>query len=51
MREKVNQGVVEIAYVGTKYQLADLLVKGLGSVQHNLLMLKLCVLNIFSPFL
>ena len=47
IREKIKDGLVKLEYVGTKSQLADLLTKGLGIVQHQFLLSKLGVLDVF----
>ena len=47
IREKIKDGLIKPEYVGTKSQLADLLTKGLGIVQHQFLLSKLGVLDVF----
>ncbi|XP_070005351.1 uncharacterized mitochondrial protein AtMg00810-like [Nicotiana sylvestris] len=43
------QGLIKTEYVGTKEQLADVLTKGLPRAQHEYLVSKLGLLNIFIP--
>jgi len=49
IREKLQQGLINISYIPTQSQPADVLTKGLNRVQHELLLSKLGVLNIFAP--
>lgn len=49
VREKVCQGILKTEHVTTKNQPADLLTKGLGRVQHNILLNKLGMKNVFQP--
>lgn len=49
VREKVKEGLIETKYIATQAQLADLLTKGLGVGQHQLLLYKLGVLDVFYP--
>jgi len=51
VREKLKDGLIKLEFVGTKSQLADLLTKGLGTVQHQFLLSKLGVLDVFHPIL
>ena len=51
IREKIKDGLIKPEYVGTKSQLADLLTKGLGTEQHQFLLSKLGVLDVFRPSL
>ena len=51
IREKIKDGLIKPKYVGTKSQLADLLTKGLGTVQHQFILSKLGVLDVFHPSL
>ena len=48
IRERIQQGLIQIIYINTKDQQADLLTKALGRSQHVSLLSKLGVLNIFS---
>ena len=49
VREKLKEGLIHPVHVSTKFQLADLLTKGLGVAQHSFLLSKLGVLDIFHP--
>lgn len=49
IRQKIQQGLIKTEYVGTKEQLANVLTKGLPRAQHEYLVSKLGLLNIFSP--
>lgn len=49
VREKIMQGVMRTEHVSTKEQLADLLTKSLGKVQHDYLLEKLGLKNLFKP--
>lgn len=49
IREKLQQGLINISYVPTQSQPADVLTKGLNRVQHEFLLSKVGVLNIFAP--
>ena len=51
VREKLKDGLIKPEYIGTKFQLADLLTKGLGVAQHQFLLRKLGVLDVFHPSL
>ncbi|XP_070008357.1 uncharacterized protein LOC142165103 [Nicotiana tabacum] len=48
-REKIKNGPVKAEYVATKEQLADILTKGLTRIQHDYLLSKLGVLDVFIP--
>lgn len=48
IRERIQQGLINTSYINTKEQQADLLTKALGRSQHDFLLAKLGVLNIFS---
>ncbi|WMV25811.1 hypothetical protein MTR67_019196 [Solanum verrucosum] len=41
VREKLKEGLIYPVHVSTKFQLANLLTKGLGVAQHNFLLSKL----------
>lgn len=47
MRERIKSGIIQIKYINTKEQLADLLTKGLGTTQHHVLLDKLGVFNVY----
>ncbi|XP_019259312.1 PREDICTED: uncharacterized protein LOC109237460 [Nicotiana attenuata] len=49
VREKLQQGLIQTHHINTKLQLADILTKGLGKVQHYSLLSKLGVENLFIP--
>ena len=49
IREKIQQGLVETKYLHTKDQEADMLTKGLGKSQHEYLLSKFGVMNLFMP--
>ena len=49
IREKLQKGLIKVEYIHTKEQPADVLTKGLSRLQHEHLLSKLGVLNIFSP--
>ena len=49
IREKIQQGLVETKYLHTKEQEADMLTKGLGKSQHEYLLSKFGVMNLFMP--
>ena len=52
VREKIQRGIVFIQHLATTEQLADVLTKGLGRLQHEYLVSKLGMKNIFiSPSL
>ena len=48
VRDKIIQGVIKTHYVSTKEQQADLLTKSLGRQQHEHLMTKLCLKDVFK---
>lgn len=47
-RDKVLEGLIQLTYLPTKYQIADVLTKVLPSTQHNFLLHKLGMFNIPS---
>ena len=47
VREKVASGLIKSVHVDSKNQVADVLTKGLGSVQHTFLVKKLGMMNLF----
>lgn len=49
IREKIQEGIVRSVHVTSKEQLADILTKGLPRIQHEYLVGKLGVLNVFAP--
>ena len=49
IREKIQRGLVETKYLHTKEQEADMLTKGLGKSQHEYLLSKFGVMNLFIP--
>lgn len=49
IREKLQKGLIKVEYIHTKEQPADVLTKGLSRLQHEHLLSKLRVLNIFAP--
>nr|XP_016478542.1 PREDICTED: uncharacterized protein LOC107799917 [Nicotiana tabacum] len=48
VREKIQQGLIQTAHVSTDLQIADTLTKGLGKAQHEFLLSKLGVYNLFT---
>ncbi|GJT40901.1 putative RNA-directed DNA polymerase [Tanacetum coccineum] len=48
VREKVASGLIKTVHVDSEDQIADILTKGLGSMQHGKLFSKLSLLNIFG---
>lgn len=48
IREKIQQGLIRVAYIHTKEQQADIFTKPLGRTQHDHLLGKLGLLNPFS---
>lgn len=48
-REKVKVGYIDPQFVCSNIQLADILTKGLGTGQHEFLLSKLGVLDVFQP--
>ncbi|PHT99624.1 putative pectate lyase 12 [Capsicum chinense] len=49
IRQKILEGLVKTEHVDSKHQLADIVIKGLARVQHEFLVSKLGVLNVFTP--
>ena len=49
IRQKIQEGVMKTEHVASKEQLADILTKGLSRLQHECLVSKLGVLNVFTP--
>lgn len=49
IREKIQNGLVQTQYLNTKEQEVDMLTKGLGKTQHEYLLSKFGVLNLFIP--
>jgi len=49
IRERLQQGMILINYIPTQEQPADVLTKGLCKLQHEYLLSKLGVLDIFAP--
>ena len=49
IREKIQNGLIQIEYLHTKEQEADILTKGLKKFQHEYLLSMFGVLNVFSP--
>jgi len=49
IRERIQQGSIKVNYIPTQEQPADILTKGLSRSQHEYLLSKLGVLNIFAP--
>ncbi|XP_019069809.1 uncharacterized mitochondrial protein AtMg00810-like [Solanum lycopersicum] len=49
IREKLQKGLIKVEYIHTKEQPVDVLTKGLSRLQHEHLLSKLGVLNIFAP--
>ncbi|WMV34634.1 hypothetical protein MTR67_028019 [Solanum verrucosum] len=49
IREMIQQGSIKVNYIPTKEQPVDILTKGLSRSQHEYLLSKLGVLNIFAP--
>ena len=47
IREKIQKGIIQTEHVRTDHQLADILTKGLGHTQHDFLLSKLGVFNLF----
>ncbi|XP_049358503.1 secreted RxLR effector protein 161-like [Solanum verrucosum] len=48
IREKIQQGLISTIYIPTGDQQADILTKALGKLQHDFLLSKLGVLNVFT---
>ena len=49
IKEKIDRGIVNIKYVYTDQQLADILTKGLSERVFEFLVNKLGLINIYSP--
>ena len=49
IKQKIQAGIMKTKHVNTKEQLADILTKGLPRSQHENLVGKLGVLNLFTP--
>lgn len=49
IQQKIQAGIMNTKHVSSKEQLADILTKGLPKLQHEFLVGKLGVLNVFSP--
>uniref|UniRef100_M1CJ76 Retroelement pol polyprotein n=1 Tax=Solanum tuberosum TaxID=4113 RepID=M1CJ76_SOLTU len=49
IREMISQGMIKTDHVSTEEQLADVLTKGLGRAQHEYLLRKLGLKDIFKP--
>ena len=49
IREKIDLGVIYMAYVPTKQQVADILTKGLPKQSLEILVDNLRMINIYSP--
>jgi len=49
IRQKIQTGLIRTEYISSKEQLADILTKGLPRAQHEHLISKLGVLNVFAP--
>ena len=49
IRQKIQEGLIKTEYVNSKDQLEDILTKGLPRQQHEYLIGKLGVLNVFIP--
>ena len=49
IRQKIQEGLIKTVHVFSKDQLADVLTKGLSRQQHEYLVGKLGMLNIFIP--
>ena len=49
VREKICQGMLKTEHINTKDQLADVLNKNLGKVQHNMLVSQLGMKDVFLP--
>jgi len=48
IKEKVHEGLIQTVHVPSNLQLADILTKGLSKSQHDFLLSKLGVFNLFS---
>lgn len=49
IRQKIQEKMIKTVHVGSRDQLADVLTKGLTRCQHEYLVNKLGMLNIFIP--
>lgn len=49
IRERIESGLVQLKYVSTETQLADIFTKGLAAPRMQFLLSKLGILNIYSP--
>ncbi|KAA3465982.1 retrovirus-related Pol polyprotein from transposon TNT 1-94 [Gossypium australe] len=49
MRKSIQKGLIETKHVSTKEQLTDIITKGLRVQQHEYLVSKLGVVNIYHP--
>ena len=49
IKEKIENGVLDVSYVPTKEQIADVLTKGLTRSNFDYMVSKLDMLNIFGP--
>ena len=49
IKEKIDSGVICMSYIPTASQTADILTKGLPKVQHENLVSKLAMSDIFMP--
>ena len=49
IKQKIQEGLIKTIHVDTKDQVADILTKGLPRPQHEFLVGKLDMLNIFIP--
>lgn len=49
IKQKIQEGPVKIQHAGLRDQEADILTKGMGRPQHEYLIGKLSVLNVFAP--
>ena len=49
IRQKIQAGLFRTEYVSSKEQLADILTKGLPRAQHEYMISKVGVLNVFAP--
>ena len=50
IREKIQEGLIQTEHVPSRMQLADILIKSLGRTQHDFLLSKLGVYNLFAPY-
>jgi len=49
VKERICQGMLKTEHINTKDQLVDVLTKGLGKVQHNMLVSHLGMKYVFQP--